>query len=82
MGRLDKVSTMNPGHPIAPKPYTRVNQFFGVNMMEMEGMNNTNEYIQYNKIFEWMLPFFNGELFLCGKDHATVHGTHCDKRVA
>ncbi|KAL3778017.1 hypothetical protein ACHAW5_000523 [Stephanodiscus triporus] len=42
-----------------------VNEFFGVKMTdaEMERMKDENGDIRYNKIFEWMLLMFAGEMF-------------------
>ncbi|KAL3764756.1 hypothetical protein ACHAW5_006627 [Stephanodiscus triporus] len=61
-----KISAANLGRPIIePVPYNGVNEFFGVKMTdaEMERMKDENGDIRYNKIFEWMLLMFAGEMF-------------------
>ena len=57
-GDWTKISAESPGQYIELIPYTGENEFFGVNMSdwEIEQMKDKHGDIQYNKVFEWMLP--------------------------
>jgi hypothetical protein len=60
-----------PGREIHPIPITGTSELFCPNISdkEMKGIIDKHGNIRFHKIFEWVLPMFDGELQLHGTQH-------------